>query len=448
MGRMQRSMAAVCSLAAAALVVAACGTASTTTTTSSGGNKSSTNQASAPGITATSVTLGATEPLTGVAAPGYKEIAPATNAVFEWADAHGGIWGRSVHYSYVDDAYNPSQTVTKTKQLVQQPVFASYGSLGTPTQLQVQAYLNTNKIPQLMVASGCACWNNPTQYPETFGFQTNYIIEGKIIGKYVAQNFSGKKVGYVYQDDEFGQDGVKGLAMSIPSASVASRQPYTIAQLSSPAGLGAQMAAMQAAGAQVVVLYTIPIATAEAVLAASKIGYHPQFVISSVGADITTLNSLLGALTAGKSGISVLNGALAAGYLPAVTDIANPWISLFHKIWLQYDHTNLFDGNTEYGMAAGFAALELLQAAGRNPTRASLVSTLEQHGASFNGPGLAPLAYSSSNHSGYENSQIVEISNGKYVTKSAVYTSTDTGPVVTYTGSGQGSPPSFTDPKF
>jgi len=89
-----------------------------------------------------------------------------------------------------------------------------------------------------------------------------------------------------------------------------------------------------------------------------------------------------------------------------------------------------------------------LQAAGRNPTRASLVSTLEQHGASFNGPGLAPLAYSSSNHSGYENSQIVEISNGKYVTKSAVYTSTDTGPVVTYTGSGQGSPPSFTDPKF
>ena len=38
--------------------------------------------ASTPGVTSTSITIGATVPLTGPAAPGYDEIAPAMNAVF------------------------------------------------------------------------------------------------------------------------------------------------------------------------------------------------------------------------------------------------------------------------------------------------------------------------------------------------------------------------------
>ena len=48
-------------------------------------------------------------------------------------------------------------------------------------------------------------------YPETFGWQLDYVREGKILGQYVAQHFKGEKVGYFYQDDEFGMDGVKGL---------------------------------------------------------------------------------------------------------------------------------------------------------------------------------------------------------------------------------------------
>ena len=57
----------------ATVLVAACGSGS-------GSSGSTSNQASAPGITATSVTVGSTQPLTGPAAPGYSEIAPATNA--------------------------------------------------------------------------------------------------------------------------------------------------------------------------------------------------------------------------------------------------------------------------------------------------------------------------------------------------------------------------------
>ncbi|HLN04901.1 MAG TPA: ABC transporter substrate-binding protein [Acidimicrobiales bacterium] len=440
-------------LVVGALVAAACGTASTsTTTTAAPGSttQSQTNQASAPGITPTQILLGSTQPLSGPAAPGYEEIAPASNAVFQWVNAHGGVFGRKIKYDFLNDEYDPALTVTLTKQLLSMPVFADFDPLGTPTQLQVESYLNTNKIPQLFVASGCACWSEPSTYPWTFGWQPNYIIEGKVLGTFVASHFSGQSVGYLYQDDEFGTDGVKGLDDEISSADVVSRQPYSVAQLSAASGLGDQVAALQAAKAKVVVLYTIPAATAEALLAAEVLGYHPQWVISSVGSDITTLSGLLTVFSKGK-GLTpedLLNGVLTAGYTPAVTDSSNAWISLFKQIWQAYDATNKFDGNTLYGMAVGVTMVELLKAAGRNPTRQSLVTTLETDGAMLNTPGTVPLSYSSTDHYGYQGSEVFQIESDLLHSVSPVYVTQNTGAVTVFSGTLHSTAPSFTNPSF
>src|SRR5579863_8644188 len=59
--------------------------------------------ASTPGVTSNSITIGATVPLTGPAAPGYSEIAPAMNAVFAAVNAKGGVDGRKITYDYLDD---------------------------------------------------------------------------------------------------------------------------------------------------------------------------------------------------------------------------------------------------------------------------------------------------------------------------------------------------------
>ena len=238
---------------------------------------------STPGVTSTSITVGATVPLTGPAAPGYDEIAPAMNAVFDYVNAHGGVFGRKIHYKYLDDGYNPSNTATLTRQLVlQDNIFADVGSLGTPTQSAVQGFLNAQKVPQLFIESGCNCWSNP-KFPQSFGWQPPYTVDGKILGAYIKANFAGEKVGYLSQDDEFGQDVVKGLDMEIPSSSVVSKQTYDAATLAGP--LSNQMAALKAAGAQVVVLATIPAATALSMLPAVAIGYSPQYVVDNVGAD-------------------------------------------------------------------------------------------------------------------------------------------------------------------
>jgi len=394
--------------------------------------------AQAPGVTSTSITLGATVPLTGPAAPGYDEIAPAMDAVFAWANAHGGIYGRKINYVYLDDGYNPANTATLTRKLVlQDNVFADVGSLGTPTQAAVQGFLNSQKVPQLFVESGCNCWSDP-KYPESFGWQPPYTVEGKILGSYIASHFAGQKVGYLYQDDEFGQDFVKGLNMELPAGAVVSQQTYDAATLSGP--LSNQVAALKAAGAQIVAMATIPAATALTMLPAASIGYFPQYVMSNVGDDAPTVGPLLEAFTrAGhgsasevKAAAGLLNGVISDAYFPPEAQIANPWVKVATKLLKDYAPSLYakagLDENTEYGVALAFTVVQALQAAGKNLTRAGLISAIEQSGKNFVTPGFVPLSYSTGDHYGFQGAEVVKLT-------------TSAAPAVTPTGNWIGAIP-------
>jgi ABC-type branched-subunit amino acid transport system substrate-binding protein len=410
------------------LLLAACGTSTA--------NDSGTNTASAPGITATDITIGSTQPLTGPAAPGYSEIAPASNAYFVYLNQHGGVYGRKILYEYVDDGYNPTNTASQTRKLIlQTKVFAMFSALGTPTHLSVIDYINSEKVPDVFVSSGCNCWNNVSKYPDTFGFQPDYTIEGKILGQYIKQNLSGQKVGYFYQNDEFGLDGVKGLDDQL--SSIASRQNY----VPTNTNVGPQIAALQASGAKVVVSFTIPAFTALALLTAAKLGYHPTWVVSNVGSDVTTLTGLLKTFSQGAAGGQLLGGMVTDTYLPLVGDSSNAWITLFKGIHDQIIPSLPWDGNVLYGMVQAYTMAQLVKAAGRNPTRASFVKTLESTKLT-GGPGIVPFGFAPDNHLGYLGVQVATISaDGTETTTGSVYTSSDSGPITQYSGSASSPPP-------
>jgi ABC-type branched-subunit amino acid transport system substrate-binding protein len=433
----RQAMRLAASAAAIGLLAAACSSSSKKSSTSTSGSSTAstaggTNTASAPGITASSITIGSHQPLSGPAAPGYSEIAPASDAYFKYVNAHGGVYGRSINFKFLDDGYNPANTVSVVHELVQQDnVFGIFEGLGTPTHLAVEDFLNANKIPDLFVASGCTCWNNASKDPETFGWQPDYTIEGEIQGQYVKQNYAGKKVGYFAQDDEFGTDGVKGLDEQIPASSVASRQKYDVTNIN----VGPQIAALQAAGVQVVVSYSIPAFTALALGAAAKLNYHPTWVVSNVGADITTLKGLLGA-----AGSPLIEGVVSDAYLPVFTDTSNPWVQLFKQVHDQYDASAPLDGNVMYGFAAAYTFVQVMFNAGRNPTRADVVKAVEA--AHFpSGPWTAPFSYSSSNHQGISGTQMGTIKNGAFVATGTPYTATDTGNIAASTQAPSTPPP-------
>jgi ABC-type branched-subunit amino acid transport system substrate-binding protein len=388
--------------AVVALFAAACSSGSSGGSPSPGSTTPGGNSASAPGVTANSVLIGSHQPLTGIAAPGYDEIAPASNAYFKYVNAHGGINGRKILYTYLDDGYDPSRTVTDVHQLVEKnKVFAIFNGLGTPTHQAVVPFLNQQKVPDLFVASGCLCWNSPSTAPETFGYQPDYYREGKILGNYVANKFKGQKIAVFAQNDDFGQNGVKGLEQEFPKSQIATIQMYNPTNTS----VAPLVEKLQQSGANVVVSFSVPAFTALLKLTALQLKYNPQLVVSNVGADPKTLAGLITAYSKGKApGQQLIQGIITDGYLASPADASNPWIKLFEKIHNTYIPKLPFDGNVEYGMAVAYTFAQALKAAGTNPTRDSIVSAIES--SHFTGPGLTPFAFSSTDHSGYTGAQI------------------------------------------
>jgi ABC-type branched-subunit amino acid transport system substrate-binding protein len=378
-----------------------------------GCGSSSSGGSAAPGVTANSITFGTHQPLTGPAAPGYSEIAPASQAFFDYVNAHGGVYGRKLHLIIKDDAYNPANTVNVVHQLVlQNKVFGIFEGLGTPTHTKVVNFLNASKVPDLFVASGCPCWDNGGSQPMTYGWQPNYTIEGKILGQYIKQHLPNAKVGVLYQDDDFGKGGLAGIADELPASAIVSKQPYQSGTMT----LAPQVTAIKSAKANVMVDFTVPIYTAVAQLTSFTLGFKPQLVVSNVGIDPTTVGALLKTVSKGKvSGTALIEGAITDGYLPSNTDTSNPWIQLFQKIHAQYDPKAPFDGNVEYGMANAYTLVQALKAAGKNLTRQDVVNAIDKDGGKWTGPGLVPYRYGGDQHGGFGGAEMGKIQGGKIV---------------------------------
>jgi branched-chain amino acid transport system substrate-binding protein len=421
-------LAAVAGITVAALAVAACSSSSSSSSSSPSSSGSQALTSSAPGITPTSILIGSHQPLTGVAAPGYDEIAPAANAYFQYVNAHGGIFGRKITYKYLDDGYNPTNTVTVVHQLVlQNSVYAIFNGLGTPTHLNVVSFHNSQKVPDVFVASGCVCWDNPGTHPETFGWQIDYVREGKILGSYIKQHFKGMKIGYFYQNDEFGQDGVKGLDYMIPKSQVVAREAYNVAATNPAQEAGGLVAKLKAAGAQVVVSFSVPAFTALLRLSEVTLSYNPTLVVSDVGSDPITLEGLLNSFAkkSGGFGAALIQGIITDGYLPSLGQASNSWITLFKSVHDSYIPKLPFDGNVLYGMSVGYTFVQAMLKAGRNPTRADLVNALNA-GNFPQGPSVAPYAYSSSDHNGITGAYIGVIKNGVLAPQGDVLVTDDT----------------------
>ncbi len=420
---MSRCLRAAALVAAFTLAAAGCSSSSD----SSGGG----NTASDVGVTATTVTIGSHQPLTGPAAPGYSQIPVAAKAYFDYVNNNGGVNGRKIVYKYLDDVYNPANTVDVVHKLVEQDqVFAMFDGLGTPTHTKVVDYLNERKVPDLSVVSGCRCWDSPDTHPYTFGSITDYVREGKILGAYVTQKFPGKKIAYFTQNDAFGQDGVIGLDKTIPGSSVVSRQVYQPGNQD----ITPQVTAITESKADVIVAFTINAYTALLRVAQLKQGNTAQLVVSSSGSDPTTLAGLLKAVPAqsGQGG-SPIQGMVTDAYLTPLTDTTTGWYALFKKVRDQYAPNLPLDGNLNVGMATAYTFVQQLQAAGKNPTRQSIVDATEKGG--FTGPGLVPLGYSKTSHAGYIGAQVGTIQGDNSITLEGQPLTTDAGdgPITPYT---------------
>lgn len=396
-----RRTAGAAAVAALALVVAGCG----------GGGGGGDEGGNVPGVTADSIKLGTTQPLTGPAAPGYARISKAMTAWFEHVNEQGGINGRDIELVVEDDGYNPTNTASKTRQLVlQDKVFALVGALGTPTHTSVLDFIRQNKIPDLMVSSGSLSWNQPDKYPYTFGWQVDYEREGKILATYAKEKLAGKTYCSFGQGDDLGTDGVKGVEAILGADALKAKESYTVSNTNVAPAIGK----LQAAGCDVVFSFSIPAFTALGVGTAAKLGYRAQWVVSNVGGDPSALQAYLK-----ENAKPLLEGMISSEYFASPDDSENSFIKLFEEVNKKYNPDMPLDRTLVYGYALAYTATQALAAAGEDLTRESLVEAMEKGG--FEGPGLTPFAYSEDDHSGYTGAVVTQIKDLKVSHVSPVY---------------------------
>jgi len=385
-------------------------------------------QAAEVGVSSTSITLGMTLPMTGAASPGYNKIPGAMQAYFDYLNANGGVNGRSINLKVEDDQYVPTQAVAKTNKLIlQDKVMALLAPLGTANNKAVAASVNPGRrgVPVLFVNTGFSGFTDVKKYPTTYAILPSYVMEAKIMAEYIKDNFAGKTLGLVYQDDDFGTDALKGFTQA--GITFAAKVPYASGSQSASTAAG-WVQKLSAAKCDVVILFGVSSATAAGLGTAAALKYAPQWILGSVGGDATTIKAA--GVPAG-----VLYNAVGASFAPATTDISDEYVKLFSDIYAKAVPGSAFDNNVLIGMNSAFVAAQALKAAGPNPTRASLLAAIDSKGSTFASAALLPLNYSKTSHVGYNGYWFGKYSptgdlkpvDGKYV----LYTTdSGTGPVV------------------
>jgi len=349
-------------------------------------------QAADPGVTRNKIVIGTTTPLTGPAAPGYKDIPVAAKAYFDYVNANGGIFGRSIDLRVFDDQYNPALTKKGTSQLIlRDKIFAMYGALGTPTHSAVIQDLNRRGIPDVFVNTGGASFDNPGKYPMTFPYFPSYIVESKVMGYYIANDpaLNAKKKCLFYQDGEFGDNSKVGFKAA--GTTFATTTSYFSGQQVAP--FTAQITKLKSAGCELVVFFGVTSATGQLLGTAAKSGFAPTWMITSVGTDPSVLKGSLGASTN-----ALMKGIYVPNFIVPAQDTGNAYVSQMKALatakgleWNFY---------TYYGINTAYVLAQALKAAGKNLTRKGLVNALQTQSKNFRSAAVVPMIINSRSHQG------------------------------------------------
>ncbi len=226
------------------------------------------------GATDTEIKIGQTMPYSGPVSVLSIE-GRVQSAYYDMINESGGINGRKIRLISVDDAYSPPKTVEQTRRLVEQEqVLAMIGSLGTPTNMAVRKYLNLKKVPQLLVLSSSAQWNNPAEYPYSTCLYLAADQEAAALGRYIASKHPTAKIGILFQNDDYGKDYVRGLKEGLGPKGREQIVKEIAHEVSDPT-MDSQVINLRAAGADVLVGATTSKFAALAVRKAYELQWTP-----------------------------------------------------------------------------------------------------------------------------------------------------------------------------
>ena len=297
----------------------------------------------------------------------YATIGKTIAAYFNKIDAEGGINGRKINFISYDDGFSPPKTVEQARKLVENDeVLFIFQSLGTPTNNAIQKYMNTNKVPQLFVATGATKFGDQKNFPWTMGWQPTYQIEGHIYARYLLQNHPNGKIAILYQNDDSGRDYIKGLKDGLGGKmQIVAEAPYEPADPT----VDSQIIKLKASGADIFFNEASPKFAAQAIKKLAELSWKPVHLLASISASVGSVLK--------PAGLENSKGILSTGYLKDPTDpswkndpAVKEWAAFMDKYYPEGDKTTTF---TVYGYLTAQTLVQVLKQCGDDLTRENVM---------------------------------------------------------------------------
>jgi branched-chain amino acid transport system substrate-binding protein len=270
-----------------------------------------------PGVTDTEIKIGQTVPYSGPIS-NLSSFGRMETAYLRMINASGGINGRKVTLVSLDDAFAPPKTVEQTRKLVESDgVLAIVGSFGSPTNLAVAKYLNSRKVPQILLLASSPKLDDPENLPWTTTFMMPQPVEARIYAEYLLRARPDAKIAVIYENDDLGKGQLAGFKAALgprASAMIVGEAAYDVTEPT----IDSQIVTLKASGADTLFHASNARFAAQALRKAHELGWKVQHVLLS-----------------GVSGIStVLRPAGLAASAGAVT-----------ALWLKSPENPIWDGD-------------------------------------------------------------------------------------------------------
>ena len=250
--------------------------------------------AQAPGVTDTSVKLGTQAPMSGVVAM-IGMVAEGQKLKFDAVNAAGGVKmrdgkTRQVELVIMDDANEPPRTVTNARRMAEQnKVFAFVGSVGTPQNQAIKAYVTQNKIPNIFIYSGIYEWGDDKQNPWGIGMVPSFTTEAAIYARYLEEHKPEAKVAMLYLNTDFGQNFLEGFKAAIKGTKVQLVSAQSNANTDPT--VDTQLTNLKASGADTLIIATAGKAAAQAIRFAAESGWKPTLFVTYAASSIISLRA-------------------------------------------------------------------------------------------------------------------------------------------------------------
>ena len=241
-----------------------------------------------PGASDTEIKLGQSTPLSGPASAFGAGAGRAVVGYFDMLNEGGGINGRKISFTQLDNAYSAPKAVEQSRKLIEDiGVLAEVGTIGTAPNVAIQKYLNSRKVPQLFITAGGRRFNDPTQFPWTVPLYPDFETEGRVVAKYILKAKPEAKIGVLYQNDDFGKDYLKGLraGLGAKAALIVAQASY---EVSDPT-IDSQIVQLKSAGVDTLIEQSSAKAAAQSIRKVHELDWHPLHIIGGSTASVETV---------------------------------------------------------------------------------------------------------------------------------------------------------------